>query len=126
MRFYFDIHHDEEIDRDTLGIEAPSLDAAMRYVVATLQDFISEDRPMAAKINRAMVEVTDREQTSVVVSFAEVFNKMRNYGSNPARVGTGVAYPSAPALITRPPAPRLARARPAASASVSEPSPPAE
>ena len=75
MRFYFDVHHDQEIDRDTLGIEAPSLDAAVRYVVATVQDFISEERPLAARINRAMVEITDRKDTSAVVSCAQVFHK---------------------------------------------------
>ena len=118
MRFYFDVHHDQETDRDTLGIEAPSLEAAVRYVVATVQDFISEDRPLAARIHRAMVEITDRKDTSVVVSFAKVFHNMPNYGSSPARVGKMVF--NRKVLTAHPPAQRMARARPALAASASE------
>ena len=120
MRFYFDVHHDQEIDRDTLGIEAPSLDAAVRYVVATVQDFISEDRPVAARIYRALVEITDRMDTNVVVSLAKVFQNMPNYGSSLARVVKMVLNPRESALTANAPAQRLARARPAQTASASE------
>ena len=115
---YFDVRHDQEIDRDTLGIEAPSLDAAVRYVVATVQDFISEERPLAARINRAMVEITDRKDTSVVVSVAQVFHNIPNYGRSPARVSKIVPNPNSTAY---PPAQRLARARPALAESASSP-----
>ncbi len=81
MRYFFDVHYDDEVFPDDIGEEFRTPEEAKQFVLDTAKEFLAAGRKPNAKVfAQAIMEITNRNGYSIILVVADLFDD---------RVGTG-------------------------------------